>query len=252
MGSVRLLCLAVFAILSTTLAKNLIQPRIISGHDAQEGQFPHMASLRYRMMPVHACGATIISSRFLLTGAHCCISPNPKDMFAVVGAIRQSRGGVIVELDRVTPHKGFSKMEGKFDVAVLRTAKDIIFTEFIQPVALPKEDFPDVEGIQVVLSGWGITKVNNVHVFLFYELNLLHNIILMQFPQSETLDILQYSELETITRAECVKRFDDFPDLQEMLHEANICTVDKKKGGACHGDSGTFEVIEYVVQEKNI
>lgn len=36
-----------------------------------------------------------------------------------------------------------------------------------------------------------------------------------------------------------MKRFDDFPDLQEMLHEANICTVDKKNGGPCHGDSGS-------------
>lgn len=159
MESVRLVCLTLFAIVSITSAKNLIQPRIINGHDAQEGQFPHMASLRYRMMPVHACGATIISSRFLLTGAHCCISPNPSDMFAVVGAIRQSSGGVIVELDKVTPHKGFSKIEGKFDVAVLRTVKDIIFTEFIQPVALPQADLPDDKAVQVVLSGWGITKV---------------------------------------------------------------------------------------------
>lgn len=159
MGSVRFICLTLVAILSATKAKHLIQPRIINGHDAQEGQFPHMASLRYRMMPVHACGATIISSRFLLTGAHCCISPNPKDMFAVVGAIRQSSGGVIVELDKVTPHKGFSKTEGKFDVAVLRTTKDITFTEFIQPVALPKEDLPDDKAVHVALSGWGITKV---------------------------------------------------------------------------------------------
>lgn len=35
-----------------------------------------------------------------------------------------------------------------------------------------------------------------------------------------------------------MQSFADFPDLQELLHEANICTVDKKNGGACHGDSG--------------
>lgn len=165
MVSVRLICLALFVTLSATTAKNLIQPRIINGHDAQEGQFPHMASLRYRMMPVHACGASILSSRFLLTAAHCCISPDPKDMFAVVGAIRQSSGGVEVELDKVTPHRGFNKIDGKYDVAVLRTAKNIVFTEFIQPIALPTQDLPDDKAVKVALSGWGITKVKSTNIF---------------------------------------------------------------------------------------
>lgn len=35
-----------------------------------------------------------------------------------------------------------------------------------------------------------------------------------------------------------MQSFAVFPDLQELLHETNICTVDKKNGGACRGDSG--------------
>lgn len=83
-------------------------------------------------------------------------------MVAVVGALRLSSGGVKVELDTITAHKKFDmrigEASGIYDVAVIRTAAEIIFTDLIQPIALPKADLPDDR--PVVLSGWGIRKVH--------------------------------------------------------------------------------------------
>lgn len=168
MESFRLICLSIFAILAATTAKHLHEPRIINGHDAQEGQFPHMVSLRSKISRVHVCGASILSSRFLLTAAHCCQDPysNPKDVIALVGAFRQSSGGVEIELDTITPNKGFNVTFVRFDVAVLRTATEIIFSELIQPIALPTADTPDDRSVQVVIAGWGRHKVQfamNIH-----------------------------------------------------------------------------------------
>lgn len=170
MKSVSLVCLAIFVIVSlASAAKIVFEPRIVNGQDAKEGQFPHMASLQSRIIHAHFCGASILSGRFLLTAAHCCQSLNaiPKNVVAVVGALRKSSGGVAIELDTITAHKGFNYTTAKYDVAVLRTATEIIFTDLIQPIALPKANLPADKSIPVVLCGWGRHKASFYTVFLF-------------------------------------------------------------------------------------
>lgn len=44
---------------------------IVGGSDASSGQFPYMASLR--AYNAHICDAAIVSSRYLLSAAHCTI-----------------------------------------------------------------------------------------------------------------------------------------------------------------------------------
>lgn len=149
-------------------------------------------------------------------------------MYAVVGSYRISSGGVKYELDTVTPHDEFSMFTGKYDVALLRTAKEITFTDLIQPVALPTSNLPDDKSVQLVLAGWGRDH----------------------FPLPTTPDVLQYSEMKTISINECSKRFGNIPILQRMLHEGNVCTLDKEHAsGACHGDSG---VLIFKYEQKKV
>lgn len=253
MAAIRLICLVLFAIVSATLAKHLYEPRIINGHDAKEGQFPYMVSLRDRDDNGHWCGASILSSRFLLTAAHCCASifSDPKNMYAIVGATRLSRGGVHIELDKIVAHKGFDYFQehGKYDVAVIRTANEIVFSDLIQPIALPTSDFPDDRAVKVVLSGWGRLEVITnftisfascfivycVHVFLQYS---------DDYDEEDVMkpEILQFNEYETISRKECANRFANVPHLFKLVHEANICTMPKKNDSVCHGDSGNLMI----------
>lgn len=163
MKSVSLILLVVFVTLSATAAKSVLQPRIINGKDATEGQFPHMVSLRTRYLD-HRCGATILSNRFILTAAHCVQGDfgNPNNLVAVVGALRRSSGGVVVELDAISAHKKFdlsNQASGIYDVAILRTATEIAFNELVQPIALPKANIPEDRSVKVVTSGWGRHKV---------------------------------------------------------------------------------------------
>lgn len=244
MQSDRLILLVVFAILSATAAKNLYKPRIVNGQNAKEGQFPHMVSLRSNVLGgQHGCGASILSDRFLLTAAHCCQGPHaiPQNMFAVVGALRLSSGGVKVNLDRISAHKGFDKSNMSssiHDVCVIRTATNINFTDLIQPIALPKENLPEDRGTQVVLSGWGRHK----------------------FPWFDIPDILQFSEFETITSDECATRFVNVPVFRDAIRKESLCAIDKKNGegsgnpnatGACHGDSGKIYNYEINYERNN-
>lgn len=53
------------------LAQNdsVVEPRIVGGTKAREGQFPHQISLRRRGS--HTCGGSIISKDYVVTAAHC-------------------------------------------------------------------------------------------------------------------------------------------------------------------------------------
>lgn len=65
-------------------------------------------------------------------------------------------------------------------------------------------------------------------------------LICFQYPADFIPDNLQYSELQTIDHDVCVKYFDNIPMLQNFVRDNSriVCTMDEKRGGACHGDSG--------------
>lgn len=49
-----------------------IEPRIVQGHDALEGQFPYYAFLRILLRhEQNVCGGSLISNTWILTTAHC-------------------------------------------------------------------------------------------------------------------------------------------------------------------------------------
>lgn len=63
-------------------------------------------------------------------------------MVAVVGAVRRHFDGVTYRLDKIMRHEEFSMATISNDIALLRTAKLITFTDNIQPIALPKTNDP--------------------------------------------------------------------------------------------------------------
>lgn len=82
-----------------------------------------------------------------MTAAHCTEDMKPQHMYAVVGALHLSSGGVSVELDRITPHEHFNTETLQNDIALLRTARPISFSHDVQPIALPTQNTPaHVEG----------------------------------------------------------------------------------------------------------
>lgn len=87
---------------------------------------------------MHLCGASILRNRFLLTAAHC--AKPAASIFAVVGSLHRVKGGVAVDIDQTIQHPGWNKAQLINDIALLRTAIEIVFSETIQPIALPKQN----------------------------------------------------------------------------------------------------------------
>lgn len=150
------LILFVLCVSSIADARGLT-PLIIGGKDAKDGQFPYQVSLRTRIIGnQHFCGASIISTRYLLTAAHCAegITSKPFFVVAVIGSVNRN-SGVTIKLNKITRHEKWNRNLLLNDIALIRTASEIIFSETIQPIALPTKDLPDEGNTAVLLSGWG-------------------------------------------------------------------------------------------------
>lgn len=136
--------------------------RIVGGEDAKEGQFPYQVALRTGLgaYTKHYCGGSIISQRFILTAGVCTLNLNgfPEFVHVVVGRFHVNDGGLTLEVDKIRHHKYYMPYVSQYDIALIRTRQDIVFTNKIKAIALPKTDLP-IEGAPVIFSGWGKEKV---------------------------------------------------------------------------------------------
>ncbi|KAH8373215.1 hypothetical protein KR009_002517 [Drosophila setifemur] len=184
-----------------------IEPRIVGGTRAKEGQFPHQISLRSGGN--HICGGSILSASFILTAAHCVKSGNnltPASRLSIqAGSLTLSKGGVRIPVSKVTVHPGY-KGNGN-DVAVLRLQTALSFSSKIAAIKLATSDPPN--GATVDLSGWGRI-----------------------FQGGPLSDNLLHVQVKHISRDTCRRQY------LRRLAETTMCLLHPAKKGACNGDSG--------------
>lgn len=159
MKSINIILLAIFV--ASVYAAPKWETRIIGGKDAKVGQFPYQVSLRF--VDKHRCGGSILNNRFILTAAHCVDSDevlDPSSLYVVLGEIDLDKNGYRVNVANITVHSEWNMFTLINDIALIRTAEEIIFTDNVQPIALPKQN--NEQNTKVIASGWGSTKVSIV------------------------------------------------------------------------------------------
>lgn len=114
------------------------------------------------------CGASVISSEYALTAAHCVYFRNIKHLELLYGAhnvdqaepeqvrVRVPGGNIII-------HPQFVGNIFLNDIALIKLDAPIAFTPRIQPVALPtRSQASDLfEGENAIVSGWGVFSSSN-------------------------------------------------------------------------------------------
>jgi trypsin len=65
--------LFLFAALSTKVAAQDHDAKIVGGEDAVEGDFPYIVSLQYENAGRHFCGGSLLDSTTVMTAAHCIV-----------------------------------------------------------------------------------------------------------------------------------------------------------------------------------
>ncbi|KAJ8005317.1 hypothetical protein DPEC_G00145370 [Dallia pectoralis] len=138
--------------------------RIVGGENAQVGEWPWQVSLHF-MSSGHACGASIISNKWLLSAAHCFSTTSPEnhipsnwltysglqDQYKFDSAQKRT-------LKTIITHEDYSHMTYDYDVALLELSQPLDFTNTIQPICLPASSHLFPAGIPCWVTGWGTLR----------------------------------------------------------------------------------------------
>ncbi|XP_077188461.1 transmembrane protease serine 9 [Paroedura picta] len=134
--------------------------RIVGGSEALKGEFPWQVSLREN--GEHFCGATILTTRWLVSAAHCFNElHDPSSWTAYVGSVWLSHTGsssAKADVGHIVKHPSYNTDTADYDVALLRLADPLVFTKYIQPVCLPTASHTFPPGKKCLISGWGYLK----------------------------------------------------------------------------------------------
>jgi len=142
-------------------------PKVIGGRPAQPGQFPWTASLRKRGRGgrghEHNCAGSLVSSRHLVTAAHCVYRTSEADWEVVLGEHRPhsvDQGEQVVKIEHILAHPDYddnpSDPNFRADIALIKLAEDAVWSDTIGPVCLPGIN-ETVAKKDAIIAGWGNT-----------------------------------------------------------------------------------------------
>lgn len=149
--------------------------RIYGGDVAKIDRFPYQASLRRRYGREefnHICGASIITTTFLITAAHC-KRPVIEELMSAIYFIsvgfneRDENNYKLYRLKEFIVHGEFNKTFYQNDIALIELYEPLTFSDTVAPIAI-NYDFID-GAVEAVFSGYGQSEVSVKFVYyIFY------------------------------------------------------------------------------------
>lgn len=229
--------------------------RIVNGRKSMKSR-PWMAFLL--ILGDNRCAGSLLNRRYILTAAHCvCVhfecpighdgvrtsGYDPKEDIKVYLGLKDlkyvfdinKRKSLIDNeylLSKVIVHPKYN--DALYDIALLRTKKEITFTEKIQPICLPfGPDFPDIRTDSIV-AGWGTLKNTICHT----NDNGPNPNSQCAFPFSFRGQIFQHCSFDSNPSADdrvCAQFRKDHPDVIANYKDEVLVFKDKSmKGPADH------------------
>ncbi|OCT64593.1 hypothetical protein XELAEV_18045692mg [Xenopus laevis] len=202
--------------------KPTIPNRIVGGQDSVQGEFPWQLSLRKNGL--HICGGSLIDSQWAISAAHCFAQPVSVSEFKVnLGAYQLSvPSGILENVAAIYIHPAFKGIGNSGDIALIKLANPVQFTDLIIPVCIPTPSAVFSNGINCTVTGWGSVR----------------QLVSLPYPRT-----LQKVAVPIIDRVSCDQMYHiDNPSLaasQNIIMSDMICAGYNAGGkDSCQGDSG--------------
>lgn len=192
----------------------IMEFNIINGTEVEEGAYPFMISLQSDFFGGHLCGASLISSQYVLTAGHCTPYISPSSSQVVIGLHNQTdmSAADVLEIAEVIEHPDYDgDVNNDFALIKLKNPVDI---NVYPPVRLNRDEINiPVDGsndpIVATVMGWGTTE------------------------EGDLSDVLMEVDVPLVTFDTCMEAYPN--DLTDSM----ICAGYKEGGkDSCQGDSG--------------
>uniref|UniRef100_A0A8C0WFD5 Enteropeptidase n=1 Tax=Castor canadensis TaxID=51338 RepID=A0A8C0WFD5_CASCN len=190
-------------------------PKIVGGSNANEGAWPWVVALYYGSQLL--CGATLVSSEWLVSAAHCVYGRNvqPSRWTAILGLNTRSNltspHTVTLLIDQIVINPHYNKRRKDSDIAMMHLEFKVNYTDYIQPICLPEENQVFLPGKNCSIAGWGD-----------------------YIQAGSPADILQEADVPLVSNEKCQQQMPEY-DITE-----NMICAGYEEGGVdtCQGDSG--------------
>ncbi|XP_042146416.1 chymotrypsin-C-like [Ixodes scapularis] len=250
--------------LATTTPDSVISERILNGTNATPGAWPWMFEIRGGFG--HRCGGALITSRHVLTSAHCLTHISKKFLSVMLGSYSRKQAekeGLKEEIETICIHPQFVKGVFETDIAIITLKRHVNCSETLKTVCLPDiNDNPDSE-VPMYVAGWGHTEplmwnnqsssedVDGSHAIEdlttvnpgsekksqevtedtteYYD---YYGVAPVPQFKNTIPDILQEARVQLIPHEECEGMYNE-----SSLHESIVCGM-HDFGSICSGDSG--------------
>ncbi|XP_014271184.1 venom protease [Halyomorpha halys] len=210
-----------------TISDCTMEPLIVGGVDAKPKEFPHMALVGYEEIKTRKinwiCGGSLISSKFVLTAAHCIFANNRFQYWVRLGDLDTSSESddsepVNIRVAKKIIHPQYNDRHVYHDIALFELEYEATFSNYVRPLCLhtSKEKKSD----KLVASGWGYTR----------------------WEGNRSSEKLQKITLPLVSNQKCNKFYDSREDQNVIpngiVKDLMLCAGGEEKKDTCQGDSG--------------
>lgn len=172
-------------------------------------QYPWQVALVARSGNRVVCGGSLISSRSVLTAAHC-NRVHHSNIAVIVG-------GKKISVTSWISHPDYDRETADNDIAIIILARDVRFSDTVSPVCLPWNSYNSYDNRRATVAGWGSLKRGRSHAN-------------------------REEDVYTMTNNRCKYDYPSTWSSSFLINSDKICAASSKHP-TCPGDSGGPMVI---------